>query len=148
MKLVYSNIIGHEALLGPMWLETAKIARKAGHGQTAYSAVLRAAQLNAPMTFLQSAKLKHDDQQDQRAIQELGVLFARYADRNGDFDHSQPAPPNSLPISKAALLCARWKDESGRFAGREVVNNFRLAAWLARERVRAFKLSVLFLTMT
>jgi FAT domain len=57
--------------VGQLWLETAKIARKAGHYQTAYSAILQAEQLKAPMAFLQSAKLKKANDQGLRAIQEL-----------------------------------------------------------------------------
>ena len=43
--------------VGRSWLATAKIARKAGQWQTAYSAMLQAEQNKAPYSFLESAKL-------------------------------------------------------------------------------------------
>jgi serine/threonine-protein kinase ATR len=105
----HSNIIGHQALLGPMWLESAKIARNAGHGQTAYSAVLRADQLNAPSTYLQSAKLKHaDHHQDQRAIQDLSTVIAPYERTFA----SQTAGSSNRPLAHAELSVAKVRHRS------------------------------------
>lgn len=57
--------------IGNLWLETSKIARKAGHSQTAYSAILQAQDLNAPYVFVQSAKLLKQGEQTYKAIQDL-----------------------------------------------------------------------------
>lgn len=54
-----------------LWVETAKIARKAGHVQTAYSSVLQASELRAPMAFLQRAKLLKLEDQPHKAIAEV-----------------------------------------------------------------------------
>lgn len=57
--------------IGELWLETSKIARKAGHSQTAYSAILQARDCDAEFAFYQSAKLLKAGGQTYKAIQEL-----------------------------------------------------------------------------
>jgi hypothetical protein len=57
--------------IGDLWLETSKIARKAGHSQTAYSAILQARDLDAPFAFLQSAKLLMANDEEYKAIQTI-----------------------------------------------------------------------------
>lgn len=59
------------AEVGSLWLDTAKIARKAGHFQTAYSAILQARDYKADFAFFQSAKLFKANGQTYKAIQEL-----------------------------------------------------------------------------
>lgn len=57
--------------IGNLWLETSKIARKAGHAQTAYSAILQARDLEAPYVFVQSAKLLKAGDEEYKAIQNI-----------------------------------------------------------------------------
>lgn len=57
--------------VGRSWLASAKIARKAGQWQTAYSAVLQAQQSNARFAFMESAKLIKVTGEPLRALQEL-----------------------------------------------------------------------------
>ncbi len=49
----------------------AKIARKAGHAQTAYGAVLQAQQRNAPFYFVEQSKLVKENGESLRALHEL-----------------------------------------------------------------------------
>ncbi len=46
-----------KAEIGLTWIASSKIARKAGHEQTAYSALLQAKEAKAPFAFVQQAKL-------------------------------------------------------------------------------------------
>ena len=57
--------------IGRAWLDSAKLARKSGHRQTAYSAVLQAQESEAPFTFYQSAKLVKESGEPLRALHEL-----------------------------------------------------------------------------
>lgn len=57
--------------LGLSWLASAKISRKAGQWQTAYSAMLQAQQNKAQFSFMESAKLVKVTGEPLRAIQEL-----------------------------------------------------------------------------
>ncbi|GEM06491.1 phosphatidylinositol 3-/4-kinase [Rhodotorula toruloides] len=119
--------------VGNLWLETSKIARKAGHFQTAYSAILQARDYDAEYTFLQSAKLFKANDQPSKAIQELDnrlkPILARFNDRDPNdplISHDKPGP-----IAKAALRRARWMQEAGRLDQNEAVSLYNEATALA-----------------
>jgi serine/threonine-protein kinase ATR len=57
--------------IGRSWLASAKIARKAGKWQAAYSAMLQAEQSNSRFAFMESAKLVKINGEPLRALQEL-----------------------------------------------------------------------------
>lgn len=57
--------------IGRSWLLSAKLARKAGYTQTAYSAVLQAQQLKTSFSFIESAKLTRLNGEPLRALQDL-----------------------------------------------------------------------------
>ena len=58
-------------VIGLTWLDSSKIARKAGNWQTAYSAMLQAQRRAAPYWFLESAKLTKATGEPLRALSEL-----------------------------------------------------------------------------
>ena len=57
--------------MGRAWLDSAKNARKAGHWQTAYSAILQARICEAPLAFFESAKLVKASGEPLRALYDL-----------------------------------------------------------------------------
>lgn len=57
--------------IGTAWLESAKLSRKAGHLQSAYSAVLQAQECQAPFPFYQKAKIVRTSGEPLRALHEL-----------------------------------------------------------------------------
>lgn len=57
--------------LGQSWIQSAKIARKAGYDQTAYSAALQAREADAPFAFIQQAKLTRAHGGILKALREL-----------------------------------------------------------------------------
>lgn len=57
--------------IGRTWLASAKIARKAGQWQTAYSAMLQAQQSKTRFTFIESTKLIKATDEPLRALKEL-----------------------------------------------------------------------------
>lgn len=59
------------AEIGRTWLASAKIARKAGQWQTAYSAMLQAQQSKSKFSFIESAKLIKATDEPLRALKEL-----------------------------------------------------------------------------
>ena len=63
------TVLGGE--VGKSWLASAKIARKAGQWQTAYSAMLQIQQSNPRFSFMESAKLVKATGEPLRALQEL-----------------------------------------------------------------------------
>lgn len=57
--------------VGQAWIQSARIARKAGYAQTAYSAALQAHDSEAPFAFIQQAKLVHENGNIVKALREL-----------------------------------------------------------------------------
>ncbi|KAK7062299.1 Serine/threonine-protein kinase atr [Favolaschia claudopus] len=117
------------------WLASAKIARKAGQWQTAYSAVLQAQQSgNSRFSFMESAKLVKAAGEPLRALQELensmralGLLTDRkdFVDLTTEDDNE-----SKRMKAKAIVLRARWMNESERFDNNTVFGVFVLATEL------------------
>jgi len=57
--------------IGRSWLISAKIARKAGHWQTAYSAILQAQESRTAFSLMQKVRLIRATGEPLRALQEL-----------------------------------------------------------------------------
>ncbi|KAH7105864.1 hypothetical protein BKA62DRAFT_809018 [Auriculariales sp. MPI-PUGE-AT-0066] len=117
--------------IGQTWLLTAKIARKAGHHQTAYSAILQAQQHQTSFAFVQNCKLVKENGETLRALEELtaelnrlqDVVERRTSDDAGvslnDYDRRQ--------LSKAMVLRARWMPETARFGYNDISKQFTAA---------------------
>lgn len=71
-------------LVGRYWLASSKVARKAGHFQAAYSALLQGREKGAPYYFIQGCKLLYSSGESIRALQELNNALAL----TGDLDSS------------------------------------------------------------
>ncbi|KAG8968537.1 serine/threonine-protein kinase M1 [Tulasnella sp. 419] len=105
--------------IGMTWLASAKIARKSGHSQTAYSATLQANQMSTPFSFIQSSKLTKVNGEGPRALQELETAIQRTValDDEDEIEHTRM-------MAKARLLRARWKDETDRFDEKDIARSF------------------------
>lgn len=73
-------------VIGLTWLDSSKIARKAGHWQTAYSAMLQAQRRAAPYWFLESAKLTKATGEPLRALSEMEHALHSFS-HAGDQEH-------------------------------------------------------------
>ncbi|KAL9937728.1 hypothetical protein V8E36_003273 [Tilletia maclaganii] len=134
------------AEVGRCWTTTSKIARKAGHVQTAYSAVLQAIREKAPFAFVQNAKLLASNGEIQHALREVETTlqsepFRRSgldADTAGgtalnaiDLTDSPRAAGGSdsklsaVDVAKACLLRARLMELTGRFESNEVIARYK-----------------------
>lgn len=129
--------------VGQSWVSTSKIARRAGHIQTAYSAVLQAVQCQAPFAFVQRAKLLALSEQTQGAIQELNNALQSISaaasslttsagstliDLTKDGSEVQPdGGPTIDPkaYAKANLLRARLVESTSRFQPNEVIEKYK-----------------------
>lgn len=121
------------------WISTCKIARKAGHSQTAYSAVLQASVSGAPFAFVQRAKLLASNDQPHAAIQELNnALLSMQAAFSASL-HGQPTENGIVDLTSegsspgfdrkafanANLLRARLCEATGRFQSNEIIDKYR-----------------------
>ncbi|KAF8659134.1 hypothetical protein AX16_001904, partial [Volvariella volvacea WC 439] len=118
--------------IGRYWLESAKIARKAGQWQTAYSAVLQANQNQSRYTFMESAKLvKFPTGETIRALQELEKAM-HHLGLIGDtmLDLTENEQEMNRIRAKAQVLRARWMNESDRYERKTIYEIFREATTL------------------
>jgi serine/threonine-protein kinase ATR len=135
------------ASVGQAWILTAKSARRAGHFQTAYSAVLQSMQCEAPFAFIQRAKLLALDDKKQTAIQELNNAIPNIAsamqaatdaqnkrsagaaagviDLTADEDSQDLMGLGKRAYARAHLLRARLVDETGRYPPNEVIERYK-----------------------
>ncbi|RPD66901.1 hypothetical protein L226DRAFT_452477 [Lentinus tigrinus ALCF2SS1-7] len=120
-------------VIGKLWLNSAKIARKAGHSQTAYSAILQARQSNAPFSFVENSKLVRARGEPLRALQELenamrasGLLASQRQD-GAVIDLTGPDEEETKLKAKAHVLHARWMADSERYEDSKVHKEFQTA---------------------
>ncbi|PCH40938.1 hypothetical protein WOLCODRAFT_69995 [Wolfiporia cocos MD-104 SS10] len=109
------------------WLTSAKTARKAGHWQTAHSAILQAQQCNATFySSIESAKLKKASGDAVRALQELesSMRLSGLLSSGGD-ELVGSTGSNQKVEAKAHTLRARWMAESDRFDSNQNMMAFR-----------------------
>ncbi|KAJ7784096.1 hypothetical protein B0H16DRAFT_1296839 [Mycena metata] len=113
--------------IGRSWLASAKIARKAGQWQTAYSAMLQAQQSNHEFSFMENAKLVRATAEPLRALQELENsmrLLGLIEDRKDVLDLTEDDDETKKMKAKALVLRARWMNESERYAIAPIFTNF------------------------
>ncbi|KAI9467128.1 hypothetical protein BJY52DRAFT_1423860 [Lactarius psammicola] len=121
--------------IGRSWLTSAKIARKAGHWQTAYSAILQAQESRTAFSLMQKVRLIRATGEPLRALQELEHYLQT--------TRAQGSPPDSDVIdltedgselkqqkARAELLRARWMEESDRYETSDVHKVFQQATEL------------------
>ncbi|KAH9077054.1 hypothetical protein EDB83DRAFT_2504335 [Lactarius deliciosus] len=104
--------------IGRSWLISAKIARKAGHWQTAYSAILQAQESRTTFSLMQKVRLLRATGEPLRALQELThyLQTTRVQDTPLDSDVIEITEDESeVKQQKARLLRARWMEESDRY---------------------------------
>ncbi|KAJ3568764.1 hypothetical protein NP233_g5503 [Leucocoprinus birnbaumii] len=103
--------------IGKTWLASAKIARKAGQWQTAYSAMLQAQQSKTQFAFLENAKLVKATNDPVRALSDLenSMNLAGLLEASDFVDLTIDDPEAVRMKSKALILRARWMRESQRY---------------------------------
>ncbi|KAG2155117.1 uncharacterized protein EDB93DRAFT_1266510 [Suillus bovinus] len=131
--------------IGQSWLASAKIARKAGQWQTAYSAMLQAQYTNARFSFMESGKLVRARGEPLRALQELensmrilGFVDNDTVDLTREDEQSTRMKAkvrtylsdecSSRSHNQAQILLARWMNESDRYEASYVLKQFQNAA--------------------
>ena len=94
--------------IGQAWIESAKIARKAGHLQTAYSCILQARTFDTPFAFIQSCKLQRKSNEEIKALHELSLAMQALrvpAQNVIDLDGEQPENDKRLAAKVSKVFC-------------------------------------------
>ncbi|KAJ7506601.1 hypothetical protein B0H11DRAFT_1706690 [Mycena galericulata] len=112
--------------IGRSWLASAKIARKAGQWQTAYSAMLQAQQSKTRFAFMESAKLVKATGEPLRALQEFenSMRLLGLIEHRDVVDLTEDDNETKRMKAKAQVLRARWMNESERFDSKPILETF------------------------
>ncbi|KAG8852841.1 serine/threonine-protein kinase M1 [Serendipita sp. 411] len=124
--LLNTDIHSVNIIVGKYWLNSSKIARKAGHFQAAYSALLQGRQRDAPFHFVQGCKLLQSDGESIRALQELNNSLETISE---DADVIELTTEDDARLkAKAWLLRVRWMQASERYSRAELNAQFSRVA--------------------
>ncbi|KAI0650476.1 hypothetical protein C8Q79DRAFT_901502 [Trametes meyenii] len=123
--------------IGKWWLTSSKIARKAGHTQTAYSAILQAQRCNTEFSFVEGARLIRARGDPLRALQELeksmrlsGFSLGETRDERRDRDRAVDlavGPDKLRTRAKVHILRARYMSDTERFEDSRVFKEYKRA---------------------
>ncbi|OCT80913.1 hypothetical protein XELAEV_18027725mg [Xenopus laevis] len=109
----------HADMIGECWLQSARVARKAGHHQTAYNALLNAGESRLSELNVERAKWlwsKGDVHQALIVLQKGAELFLS----------STSAPPEQQLIhGRAMLLVGRLMEETANFESNAVMKKYK-----------------------
>uniref|UniRef100_A0A4W3HDU3 Serine/threonine-protein kinase ATR n=1 Tax=Callorhinchus milii TaxID=7868 RepID=A0A4W3HDU3_CALMI len=117
-------------LVGECWLQSARVARKAGHHQTAYNALLNAGESRLPELYIERAKWlwsKGDVHQALIVLQKgVELCFGEMG--------TQPSDSKSCLIKgKAVLLVGRFMEETANFESNAVMKKYKEVTTLLPE---------------
>ncbi|KAI0080860.1 hypothetical protein K474DRAFT_1682349 [Panus rudis PR-1116 ss-1] len=133
-------------MISQSWLLSAKLARKNGYWQTAYSATLQAQNSEQPFAFMESVKLLKAEGKSVRALQELDSSVKAYENtqnKNKNYmkgiidltipdDAASDAKVQKLK-AKAYTLRARWMHEADGYDHSYILMQFQESAEMCTE---------------
>ncbi|KAK9466961.1 hypothetical protein V1512DRAFT_225198 [Lipomyces arxii] len=119
-----------------VWLRKAKMARKLGMYDQAYSAVLNALKHSSPLAIIEHARIQWSQGQHRQALQKLQIVVQSDSLENlTDSAMSHETLPTSssnenvggenLMKAKAVLLYAKWFDQSNQSNWANVIRRYK-----------------------
>uniref|UniRef100_A0A8C3AWJ2 Serine/threonine-protein kinase ATR n=1 Tax=Cyclopterus lumpus TaxID=8103 RepID=A0A8C3AWJ2_CYCLU len=121
--------LGHNELVGECWLQSARVARKAGHHQTAFNALLNAENTHLAELVTEKAKWlwSKGDVHEALIVLQKGVAQC--------FPEDQPlTDPRSLQTkSRAMLLVGRFMEETANFESNAIMKAYKDVTYLLPE---------------
>ncbi|XP_035661643.1 serine/threonine-protein kinase ATR-like [Branchiostoma floridae] len=119
------DTVGKE--LGHCWLQSAKIARKAGHLQTAYSSLLNASTYSLPELLVEKAKwLWHQNDQHQALITLQKGVAEHFSDTAYmNCGSSEAASAKKHTHAKALLLVGRLMEDTAMYDSNQVMKQYK-----------------------
>eukprot|EP01117_Protostelium_nocturnum_P016014 TRINITY_DN6263_c0_g1_i1.p1 TRINITY_DN6263_c0_g1~~TRINITY_DN6263_c0_g1_i1.p1 ORF type:complete len:1383 (+),score=565.02 TRINITY_DN6263_c0_g1_i1:228-4151(+) len=120
-----------ESQISSIWLEIAKMARKADQLQSASAAILRAKMKPNPIAYLEESKLLWTQGRHQPAIQILKEILRKYPSKKGliegkrKTENSNHKKEGDLVLAKTHLLYARWTQITGSAEPTELMQQYK-----------------------
>ncbi|XP_077988664.1 serine/threonine-protein kinase ATR-like [Glandiceps talaboti] len=123
------NIADQNKDIGQCWLQSARVARKAGHIQTAYSSLLNASAYSMPEYCLEKAKWLWSKGDLHQALISLQKGVEEYFDDNTrrrlQADTSETAMSEKLIHAKALLLIGRFMEATAKSESNAVMRQYK-----------------------
>ncbi|KAJ3291727.1 serine/threonine-protein kinase M1 [Borealophlyctis nickersoniae] len=121
-----SGHAAHAIECGRIWLQTAKASRKAGHFQPAHSAILHAAELQAPRVHLERAKWLWEQGHSHKAMEELRNFLEDSGKERLLYGAGTPGTEKEdiFLKAKANLMLTRWTEETSRGQPNTIISSY------------------------
>ncbi|XP_072111128.1 serine/threonine-protein kinase ATR isoform X3 [Mobula birostris] len=112
----------YSKLVGECWLQSARVARKAGHHQTAYNALLNAGESRLPELYVERAKWlwSKGDVHQALIVLQKGVELCF-----GDAESELSDDKSCLIKGQATLLVGRFMEETANFESNAVMKKYK-----------------------
>ncbi|XP_078420317.1 serine/threonine-protein kinase ATR [Cetorhinus maximus] len=117
-----SKMTDYSELVGECWLQSARVARKAGHHQTAYNALLNAGESRLPELYIERAKWlwSKGDVHQALIVLQKGVELCF-----GETETEMSDDKSCLIKGKAVLLVGRFMEETANFESNAVMKKYK-----------------------
>ncbi|XP_048190899.1 serine/threonine-protein kinase ATR isoform X4 [Perognathus longimembris pacificus] len=116
----------YSEMIGECWLQSARVARKAGHHQTAYNALLNAGESRLAELYMEKAKWLWSKGDVHQAL----IVLQKGVDLCFPEDKSQTEIKDMLILGRATLLVGRFMEETANFESNAVMKKYKQAMWL------------------
>uniref|UniRef100_S4RDY2 Serine/threonine-protein kinase ATR n=1 Tax=Petromyzon marinus TaxID=7757 RepID=S4RDY2_PETMA len=111
-----------DALVGECWLQSARVARKAGHYQTAYNALLNARAVHPPDLCVERARWLWIQGKVHQALLQLQRSVEQHVGGEG----CRPSDPRQTAVlARAFLLIGRLMEETANFESNAIVKQYK-----------------------
>ncbi|XP_043927908.1 serine/threonine-protein kinase ATR [Protopterus annectens] len=117
---LYNNSEYHE-MIGECWLQSARVARKAGHHQTAYNALLNAGESRLPELCVERAKWLWSKGEVHQAL----IVLQKGVEMCFPEDESPPNTKSQLIKGRAMLLVGRLMEETANFESNAIMKKYK-----------------------
>ncbi|XP_076341762.1 serine/threonine-protein kinase ATR-like [Tachypleus tridentatus] len=108
------------------WLQSAKLARKSGHQQRAYSCLLEASVLNIPETFVEKSKCNWNKNEQEQAINILQKgIQEHFPDVSQFKNNPSQKQKEAAACAKATLMLAKYSEESAVLESNALILMYR-----------------------
>ncbi|XP_076350485.1 serine/threonine-protein kinase ATR-like isoform X2 [Tachypleus tridentatus] len=108
------------------WLQSAKLARKSGHQQRAYSCLLEASVLNIPETFVEKSKWHWNKNEQEQAINILQKgIQEHFPDVSQFKNNPSQKQKEAAACAKATLMLAKYSEESAVLESNALILMYR-----------------------
>ncbi|XP_028587032.2 serine/threonine-protein kinase ATR isoform X1 [Podarcis muralis] len=112
---------GYSEQMGECWLQSARVARKAGHHQTAYNALLNAGESKLSELYVERAKWLWSKGDAHQGL----IILQKGVDLCFPDNQVPPDPKSKLIHGQALLLVGRFMEETANFESNAVMKKYK-----------------------